>query len=80
MTARPQPSGPQPPLRANRRSFRRNDGRAIQKARRKGISLRAIERELGIHRATIKKYMDAEGPPTRQTRAVVAATPSSDTI
>ena len=53
--------------------------KAIQKARRKGMSLRAIERELGIHRATIKKYMDAEGPPSRQTR-VVAATPSSDTI
>ena len=28
--------------------------KAIQKARRKGMSLRAIERELGIHRATIK--------------------------
>ena len=54
--------------------------KAIQKARRKGMSLRAIERELGIHRATIKNYMDAEGPPRRQTRAVVAATPSSDTI
>ena len=54
--------------------------KAIQKARRKGMSLRAIERELGIHRATIKRYMDAEGPPTRQARAVVAATPSSDTI
>ena len=39
--------------------------KAIQKARRKGMSLRAIERELGIHRATIKKYMDAEGPPMR---------------
>ena len=34
--------------------------KAIQKARRKGMSLRAIERELGIHRATIKKYMDQE--------------------
>ena len=54
--------------------------KAIQKARRKGMSLRAIERELGIHRATIKRYMDAEDPPTRQARAVVAATPSSDTI
>ena len=28
------------------------------------MSLRATERELGIHRATIKKNMDAEGPPT----------------
>ena len=53
--------------------------KAIQKARRKGISLRGIERELGIHRATIKKYMDAESPPTRQSR-VVAATLSSDNI
>ena len=34
--------------------------KAIQKARRKGMSLRAIERELGIHRGTIKKYMAAE--------------------
>ena len=34
--------------------------KAIQKAMRKGMSLRAIERELGIHRATIKKYMDAD--------------------
>ena len=24
------------------------------------MSLRAIERELGIHRSTIKKYLDAE--------------------
>ena len=53
--------------------------KAIQKARRKGMSLRAIERELGIHRATIKKYTDAEGPPTRQSRAV-SETSSSDTI
>ena len=29
--------------------------KAIQKARRKGMSLRAIERELGIHRATVRK-------------------------
>ncbi len=43
--------------------------KAIQKARRKGMSLRAIERELGIHRATIKKYLDAEGPPTRRSQA-----------
>ena len=53
--------------------------KTIQKARRKGMSLRAIERELGNHRATIKKYLDAEGPPTRQPR-VGPATPSSDTM
>ena len=44
--------------------------KAIQKARRKGMSLRAIERELGIHRASIKKYMDADGPPGRRYRPV----------
>ena len=53
--------------------------KAIQKARRKGMSLRAIERELGIHTGTIKKYLVAEGPPTRQSR-VVSSTSSSDTI
>ena len=53
--------------------------KAIQKARRKGMSLRAIERELGIHRATVRKYLDAEGPPTRQPQ-MGPATSSSDTM
>ena len=53
--------------------------KAIPKARRKGMSLRSIEREMGIHRGTIKQYLDAEGPPTRQCR-VVSSTSSSDTI
>ncbi len=52
--------------------LQRERWKAIQKARGKGMSLRAIERELGIHRATIKKYMDTEGPPTRQSRAAPA--------
>ena len=52
---------------------------AVQKARRKGMLLRSIEREMGIHRGTIKKYLEAEGPPTRQSR-VVSSTSSSDTI
>ena len=49
--------------------------KALQKARRKGMSLRAIERELGIHRATVRKYLDADGPPTR--RPWAGPTPSS---
>ena len=53
--------------------------KTIQKARRQGMSLRSIEREMGIHRGTIKKYLEAEGPPTRQSR-VVSSTSSSDTI
>ena len=59
--------------------LQRERWKAIQKARRKGISLRAIERELGIHRSTTRKYLDAEGPPTRQSRAAPTAS-SSDTI
>ena len=59
--------------------LQRERWKAIQKARGKGMSLRAIERELGIHRATIKKYMDTESPPTRQSRAA-PATPSPGTI
>ena len=44
--------------------LQRERWKAIQKARRKGMSLRTIERELGIHSSTIRKYLDAEGPPT----------------
>ena len=53
--------------------------KAIQKARRKGMSLRAIERELGIHRATVRKYLDAEGPPPLRPWAG-PTTSSSDTM
>ena len=53
--------------------------KAIQKASRQGMSLRSIEREMGIHRGTIKKCLEAEGPQTRPSR-VVSATSSSDTI
>ena len=59
--------------------LQRERWKAIQKARRKGMSLRAIERELGIHRATIKKYLDAQSPPTRRPWAG-PTTSSSDTM
>ena len=59
--------------------LQRERWKAIQKAKAKGMSLRAIERELGIHRATTKKYLDAEGPQTRQSRAG-PTTSSSDTM
>ena len=65
---------------AGRPTFlQRERWKAIQKAKAKGMALRAIERELGIHRATTKKYLDAEGPQTRQSRAG-PATSSSDTM
>ena len=53
--------------------------KAIQKARRKGRSLRAIERGLGINRATVRKYLESMGPPTRPPRAG-PTTSASDTM
>ena len=43
--------------------------RAVRKEKRKGLSIRGIARELGIHRDTVKKYMNAESPPMPRTRA-----------
>ena len=37
--------------------------KAVQKAKRRGLSIRGIARELGIHRSTAKKYMEAKSPP-----------------
>ena len=59
--------------------LQRERWKAIQKARRKGMSLRAIERELGIHRGTVRNYLDSEGPPPRQPRAG-PTTSASDTM
>ena len=36
--------------------------KAVQRAKRKGLSIRGIARELGIHRETVRKYMNAESP------------------
>ena len=51
---------------------------AVQEARARGLSLRAIARELGIHRQTARKYALAKSPPV-QARAN-PATPLSDII
>ena len=53
--------------------------KAIQKEKRKGMSIRGIARELGIHRATVRRYLDADNPPARQSR-IASTTPISDTI
>ena len=39
---------------------------AVQQAKMRGLSIRGMARELGIHRNTIRKYIDAETPPTRR--------------
>ena len=40
-----------------------------ERARLKGPSLRAIARELGISRVTVRKYAYAEQPPTKKLSA-----------
>ena len=52
---------------------------AILKAKRNGMSIRGIARDLGINRATVRKYIDADTPPTRQSR-IAATTPPPDTM
>ena len=42
---------------------------AVHKARKQGLSLRAISRTLGIAKNTVKKYMSAESPPTKKLSA-----------
>ena len=41
-------------------------------AKVRGLSIRRMARELGIHRNTLRKYIDAERKPTR--RSSVAST------
>ena len=63
-TATPRPRKPTPLQTAR--------WKAVRKAKRKGLSIRGIARELGIHRDTVKKYMDAESPPMSRARATSA--------
>ncbi len=42
--------------------------KAVQKAKRKGLSIRGIARELGIHRNTVRKYINADSPPMARGR------------
>ena len=46
--------------------------KAVQKAKRKGLSIRGIARELGIHRETVRKYMNAERPPMARATSEVS--------
>ena len=42
---------------------------AVQQARKQGLSLRAIARELGMSRVATRKYALAESPPTKKLSA-----------
>ena len=58
------------PVRSTRRPTPLQTARwnAVQKAKRRGLSIREVARELGIHRATAKKYMEAVSPPIKRDR------------
>ena len=53
--------------------------KAVQRAKLKGTSIRRMARELGIHRDTVRRYIDAESPPTRRTPETPPVS-TSDTI
>ncbi len=55
--------------------LQRERWKAVQQAKRRGLSIRGMARELGIHRHTVRRYIDAESPPTRR-----PPQPASDTI
>jgi ribosomal protein S14 len=46
--------------------------KAVQRAKRRGLSLRAIARELGISRITVRKYVEASSPPVYPDRVLAA--------
>ena len=52
---------------------------AVQKAKLEGMSIRKMARELGLHRDTVRRYIDVESPPTRRSSATLPAS-TSDTI
>ena len=52
---------------------------AVKKAKLEGMSIRKMARELGLHRDTVRRYIDVESPPTRWSPATLPAS-TSDTI
>ena len=51
---------------------------ALQEANARGLSIRGIARELGIHRNTARKYAAAERPPVMALRNVAVALPDTN--
>ena len=52
---------------------------AVQRAKLNGLSIRGIDRELGMHRDTVRRYMAAESPPMMRPRVKSGAS-QSDTM
>ena len=46
---------------------------AVHAAKRRGLSIRAITRETGIHRNTVRKYLKTDSPPMNRPRVVSKA-------
>lgn len=42
--------------------------KVVHAAKRRGLSIRAIARETGIHRNTVRKYLQADRPPLNRPR------------
>ncbi len=47
---------------------------AVQQAKLQGMSIRKMARELGLHRDTVRRYIDAESPPPRRSSVTSPAT------
>ena len=59
--------------------LQRERWKAVQQAKLRGLSIRRMAKELGIHRETVRRYIDSESPPARRSPAAPPA-PASDTI
>ena len=46
---------------------------AVHAAKRRGLSIRAITRETGIHRKTVRKYLKTDSPPINRPRVMLKA-------
>jgi transposase len=53
---------------------------AVQAAKSRGLSLRAIARVLGISRNTVKKYVAVDSPPTYPPREVLSQRPLTESL